>query len=100
MNARPSKTHKFSDRINQMEISNFTTGDVMAKATGFGDRLRVIREEQGWSLDELAERSGVHRQSIWKMERQHRDPAWSTVLALAAALGVTPNDFVYRADGE
>jgi transcriptional regulator with XRE-family HTH domain len=72
----------------------------MGKGTGFGHRLKALREAEGWSLDDLAERSGVHRQSIWKMEQGQREPSWPTVLALAGALGVTPNDFVYRVDTE
>ena len=63
-------------------------------AVNFGKRLQILREEQGISQSDLAERSGQHRQSISKIERGERMPTWATVVALAKALGVTPNDFL------
>ena len=69
---------------------------VMSKRApkGFPARLREHREEQGLTLDELAEKSGLHLQSIARLERGERSPSWETVLALAEALGLTPNDFL------
>jgi transcriptional regulator with XRE-family HTH domain len=37
---------------------------------------------------ELAERSGIHRQAIAKLELGERQPTWETVQALARAVGV------------
>jgi transcriptional regulator with XRE-family HTH domain len=46
------------------------------------------------TLAELSDRAGLHLQSLARLERGERSPAWETVLALAEALGVTPNDFL------
>lgn len=70
--------------------------------TGFGDRLKELREAAGLSQAALAEAAGLNRFGVAKLEQGVREPGWSTVLALAAALTVTPNDFrpVKRARGK
>lgn len=62
--------------------------------TGFGTRLRTIREAKGLTQEQLAERVGMAYQAIARIERGDSDnPTWSTVQKLAEALGVEPNDF-------
>jgi len=63
------------------------------QAAAFGHRLRELRERAGLTQTQLAERAGLHRQGIVKLERGEREPAWSTLLALAEALGVDLNSF-------
>jgi transcriptional regulator with XRE-family HTH domain len=61
-----------------------------------GAKLRRLREERFWSRDELAQKSGVHRDSIGRIERG----AWTggsqlpTIRRLAEALGVHPSEIV------
>jgi transcriptional regulator with XRE-family HTH domain len=55
----------------------------------FGVRLRELREAAGLTQARLAERAGLHPQGVVKLERGEREPAWSTVQLLAAALGVS-----------
>jgi transcriptional regulator with XRE-family HTH domain len=57
--------------------------------TGFGIRLRALREEKGMSQRELAELAGCNQFTVAKLERGLQEPAWPLVLALAKALGVT-----------
>jgi transcriptional regulator with XRE-family HTH domain len=59
-----------------------------SNAITFGHRLRELREAAGMTQIQLAERSGMHRQGIAKLELGEREPTWATVQALAAALGV------------
>jgi transcriptional regulator with XRE-family HTH domain len=63
------------------------------EAARFGHRLRKLREQAGLTQGGLAERSGMHRQGIAKLEGGEREPSWGTVLALAGALGVTCEAF-------
>jgi transcriptional regulator with XRE-family HTH domain len=58
------------------------------KASAFGVRLRQLREAAGLSQEALAERAGLHRFGVAKLERGEREPSWATVRALAKALGV------------
>ena len=62
--------------------------------TGFAVRLKELREAAGLSQQQLAERAGMHLYGIAKLEQGVREPGWVTVLDLAAALGVEPNDFL------
>jgi transcriptional regulator with XRE-family HTH domain len=55
----------------------------------FAARLRQLRADAKLTQEELAERSGVHRQTIARLELGTRKPAWETVLALADTLGVS-----------
>lgn len=56
----------------------------------FGDQLRQLREGGGLTQEELAERSGVSKETISLIERgQVRRPRKDTVTRLADALGIT-----------
>lgn len=61
----------------------------------FGQRLQQLREDARLTRAELAEAAGLTRQMVTAIEAGRRpDPSWSTVLKLADALNVTPNDFM------
>ncbi|AKM29658.1 DNA-binding protein [Pandoraea faecigallinarum] len=52
-------------------------------------RVRDLRSERGYSLDTLAERSGVSRSSISLIERAQTSPTANVLDKLATALDVT-----------
>lgn len=55
----------------------------------FGERVRGLREERGWSQEALAERAGLHFTYVSQIERGTRNPTLTVVARLAAALGET-----------
>ena len=55
-----------------------------------GLNVRKIRRERGWSQEELAFESGLHRTYISGIERGARNPTLLVIDQLAAALKVTP----------
>ena len=59
-----------------------------APASGFGPRLKTVRESKGWSQKQLGEAAEVHPNTIAKLERSDQEPNWPLVLKLAKALGV------------
>jgi transcriptional regulator with XRE-family HTH domain len=63
------------------------------EALAFGQRLRELRERAGLTQAQLAERAGMHRQGVAKLELGEREPSWSTLLALTKALAVDLNAF-------
>jgi transcriptional regulator with XRE-family HTH domain len=69
-------------------------GRASGDGTGFGVALKRLREAAGLSQQELAERSGLNIGGVTKLEQGQREPAWPTVLKLAAALGVDCKAFV------
>lgn len=71
----------------------------------FGERLRALREERGWTQRELAERSGVPFPTVCNHEQGRRNPSWPQAVKLAKALGVSLDvfgecDIVERGDAE
>lgn len=57
--------------------------------TGFGTRLREIRQGAKLSQQQVADLAGCHRFTIAKMERGEQEPAWPLVLAICKALNVS-----------
>lgn len=61
--------------------------------------LRTLRERRGWTQTQLADASGIAQNSISKLERYaHRRPVYATVIALAEALGVRPENLHFGPD--
>ncbi|MCX4903608.1 helix-turn-helix domain-containing protein [Streptomyces sp. NBC_00878] len=70
------------------------SGDADAGSTGpdpvdvrLGMRLAELRAERGWSLGELAERSGVSRSTLSRAERAEISPTASLLNRLCAVYG-------------
>lgn len=53
-----------------------------------GERVKVLRQQKGWSQEELARRIGVERNTVNRWEMGERSPALSMIERLAAELGV------------
>jgi transcriptional regulator with XRE-family HTH domain len=62
-------------------------------ADWFAGRLKELREGAGLTQPELAERAGMNRFGIAKLEQGVTKPTWETVIALCKALGVDCNAF-------
>lgn len=56
--------------------------------------LKYWREQRGFSVRGLGERSGVHYVTIVRMESGKLDPQLSTILKLCEALGITLNQLI------
>lgn len=53
--------------------------------------VRNARERLGWSQEQLAEQSGIHRTYLSGVERGRRNPTVTVLAALANALGTSPS---------
>jgi transcriptional regulator with XRE-family HTH domain len=62
--------------------------------TPFGMRLQALRLRAGFTQQALARAVGMSTSGIAKLEGAGQEPYWGTVLKLAEALGLTPNDFM------
>lgn len=61
-------------------------------------RIRVERESRGWSLSELAERAGVSRAMIHKIERGESSPTATLLARLSGAFGISMSTLIARAE--
>lgn len=55
---------------------------------GFGQTLQRMREAKGWTQGQLAEKCGLSRMQIFRLETGRQGASWETVQVLAKALGV------------
>ncbi|RWX76684.1 helix-turn-helix domain-containing protein [Neorhizobium lilium] len=61
--------------------------------TAIGARLKTLRMSQGLTLEELAERSGVSRAMISRIERAEASPTAALLARLSEALGLSLSAF-------
>ena len=87
-----SSNHFYYKRI--MSIIVDDTGARIAR------RLRLERDTRGWSLAELAERSGVSKATISKIEREELSPTAVILVRLASAFDLTLAGLLVRAEGD
>jgi transcriptional regulator with XRE-family HTH domain len=74
--------------MNDMAASGVSTA-VEAVASGrLGERVRELRRGRGLTLEGLAERSGVSRAMISKLERGEKNPTLVVAAKVAEGLGV------------
>ena len=63
-------------------------------------RIKAEREARGWSLAHVADRSGVSRAMISKVERGESSPTAALLGRLSGAFGLTMSTLLARAEGD
>ena len=63
-------------------------------------RLKSLRTERGWPLDELARLSGVSRATLSRLENAEVSPTASVLGKLCAAYGLTMSRLMHMVEGE
>jgi transcriptional regulator with XRE-family HTH domain len=71
-----------------------TTGSVEALTAAVAGHVRSHRAARGWSLDELAGRSGVSKGMVVAIEAARTNPSVGTLCRLADAFGVNIADLL------
>ena len=67
----------------------------------FGNALREIRKSQGYSQEDLSEKTGLHRTYISDVERGDRNIALINIVKVCNALSIKPSAFFsYMEKGE
>lgn len=68
--------------------------------TAVAERVRALRSGRGWSLDELAGRSGVSKGMVVQIEGARTNPSVGTLARIADAFGVTVARLLEPPDSE
>ena len=63
-----------------------------------GRRVKKLRADRGWSLEELASVSGVSRSMLSEIERERANPTLSVTYRIARAFGLSLQDLIESAD--
>src|SRR6266516_5476895 len=72
--------------MRQSELGARAGADSVARA--IGGRVRQGRNSRGWTLDQLAGRSGVSRRMLVSIEQGSANPSIATLLRISDALGI------------
>lgn len=75
-------------------VSTGTSEAEAVSAGRLGSRVKELRKKRGLTLEELAERSGVSRAMISKLERGEKNPTLVVAAKLAEGFGVTLSQLV------
>lgn len=59
-----------------------------------GARVKLLRKDRGWSLDALANASGVSRSMLSDIEREQANPTLAVTLRIAQAFGMSLGDLI------
>lgn len=85
----------------QLQDPEFAAAWAVEKA--FGDlaiNVWRVREERGWTQQQLAQRAGVKQPRIAEIERGNANPTLLTMSRIAQALGVTVDRLLVDSDSD
>lgn len=60
----------------------------------FGERIKTLRKERGWSQEKLAEETGFHRTYIGMIERGERNPSLININVFAKTFGISISELI------
>jgi transcriptional regulator with XRE-family HTH domain len=63
-----------------------------------GKRVKKLRGDRGWSLEELASASGVSRSMLSEIEREKANPTLTVTFRIARAFGLTLQELIESAE--
>ncbi len=75
-----------------------TAADAESINEDLGRRVKKLRGDRGWSLEELASASGVSRSMLSGIERERANPTLSVTYRIARAFGLSLQDLIESAD--
>lgn len=64
----------------------------------FGDRVRTVRIDRGWSQERFADLCGLHRTYVGSVERGERNVSLLNIWAISDALKVHPSQLLGGAE--
>ena len=78
-----------SDPKKLIRIARESGAPATAEALDLGLRVRDLRKEKGWTLEQAAVRAGLARSTLSKIENGQMSPTYDAVKKLATGLGIS-----------
>lgn len=75
--------------VNPISAGSAQTSEASATRPNLGSRVRQIRRENGWTLQDLSRRTGVHSSSLSKLENGLIDVTFETVMKICDGLDLS-----------
>jgi len=72
---------------------------IMLDVVKIGKSVREQREHRFMTQDQLADKAGINRDTLSRIERNMVEPRFSTIMKLAKTLGVDPHELVDEEGG-
>jgi DNA-binding phage protein len=90
MRAESQTTEARAEGVRERELimEEFPPATMPIEAIEAMANLRLARERKGLSLGDVAERTGIDRTALSKMERGQGNPTFSTLGRVTAAIGL------------
>jgi transcriptional regulator with XRE-family HTH domain len=85
-------------RIARKERKTSAVTDAESINEDLGRRVKKLRADRGWSLEELSSVSGVSRSMLSEIERERANPTLSVTYRIARAFGLSLQDLIESAD--
>jgi transcriptional regulator with XRE-family HTH domain len=82
-----------------MSTPPYFGSEIEQTVSAIGAKVAKTRAERGWSLQELARRSGLSPASIHKIEKSGMTPTITSLMKVASALGKSVGYFIEESDG-
>lgn len=70
------------------------TYEQRAHRRAFGDRVRELRSQRGWTQERLSEVAGLHRSYVAGLESGARNPTLDVIVRLAQAFELSPKEML------
>ena len=85
-------------RIARKASKTSAATDVESINEDFGRRVKKLRADHGWSLEELAALSGVSRSMLSEIELERANPTLNVIYRISRAFGLSLPDLIESAD--
>ncbi len=92
----PILTAKINQTVMRSLADDFFEKEETPNYSGFGAKLRKLRESKKWSLENLSEATGQSPEFITQVENDEISPSVSFLLRIAGALKVDPGTFLRK----
>ena len=88
-------TRRLTSRAGSKAADSATPSEIVDPISGqISQRVKLLRQQRGWSLEQLATASGVSKSMLSQIERNQANPTLAVTCKIAQAFGMSLAEFV------